>query len=153
MITLEPLLSFTNPITVQAIGRTPFGTRTTYVIGEGQFTGARLRGRILPGGGDWMLEGADGLCRLDVRKTFETDDGALIDVRYIGLYQVSDAVNACLASGGSCQFGDTLFQVQAQFETSDTRYAWLNRTVTVGEGRETAEGVVYQLYALEHAQP
>ena len=129
------------------------GRRRFIAITGGTVEGPRLRGIVLPGGGDWMLEGADGLCRLDVRKTFETDDGALIDVRYIGLYQVSDAVNACLASGGSCQFGDTLFQVQAQFETSDTRYAWLNRTVAVGEGRETAEGVVYQLYALEHAQP
>ncbi len=148
MLTLEPLLTFSNPITVQAIGQTPFGTRTTYIVGEGQFSGARLRGRILPGGGDWMLEGADGLCRLDVRKTLKTDDGALIDLRYTGLYQISEAVTARLAEGGSCDFGDTLFQVQATFETGDARYAWLNRTLAVGEARETSDGVVYRLYAV-----
>lgn len=148
MLTLEPLLSFRNPITVHAVGKTPFGIRTTYVIGAGTFEGPRLRGKILPGGGDWMLEGADGLCQLDVRKTFETDDGAIIDVRYTGLYQYDAAVTARLANGQSCDFGDTLFQVQARFETGDKRYAWLNRTLAVGEARETSEGVAYQLYAL-----
>ena len=148
MLMLEPLLSFSNPITVQAIGQTPFGTRTTYIVGEGTFAGPRLRGRILPGGGDWMVEGGDGLCQLDVRKTFETHDGALIDVRYTGLYQISPAVTARLAAGESCDFGDTLFQVQARFETGDARYGWLNRTLAVGEARETSAGVEYRLYAL-----
>ncbi len=43
MIKLEPLLRFTNPVTVQPIGHTPFGERTTYIVGEGVFTGPRLR--------------------------------------------------------------------------------------------------------------
>lgn len=148
MLRLEPLLCFSNGVTVHPIGATPFGARTTYVIGEGRFEGPRLRGRILPGGGDWLLRGADGLSKLDVRKTFETDDGAFIDVRYGGLYRFSDAITAKLKQGGESQFGETLFQVQAQFETGDARYAWLNETLAVGEGRETQDGVIYQLYAL-----
>lgn len=150
MLRLEPLLTFSNGVTVQAIGKTPFGERTTYIIGEGRFQGPRMKGRILPGGGDWLLRGAEGLAKLDVRKTFETDDGALIDVRYTGLYRFSNAVTAKLHAGGASAFGDTLFQVQAQFETGDTRYAWLNETLAVGEGRETPSGVVYQLYTIEN---
>lgn len=145
---LEPLLSFSNGVTVQAIGQTPFGHRTTYVITEGRFEGPRLKGSILPGGGDWLLRGEGGLAKLDVRKTFETDDGALIDVRYIGLYRFDDTVTAKLERGEPSDFGDTLFQVQVQFETGDPRYAWLNTTLAVGEGRETPDGVVYALYAL-----
>ncbi len=151
MLTLEPLLTFTNPITVQAIGATPFGTRTTYIVGAGTFEGPRLRGTILPGGGDWMTEGADGLCQLDVRKTFATDDGALIDVRYTGLYRYSETVSARLAAGLSCDFGDTLFQVQARFATGADKYHWLNATLAVGEACETAQGVRYRLYAIVRA--
>jgi hypothetical protein len=149
MLQLAPLLTFTNGVSVQSIGKTPFGERTTYIIGEGRFEGPRIKGRILPGGGDWLLRGADGLSKLDVRKTFETDDGALIDVRYTGLYRFSDAVTAKLEAGASSDFGDTLFHIQAQFETGDPRYAWLNATLAVGEGRETPAGVVYQLYAIQ----
>ena len=150
MIKLIPLLRFSNGVTVQRIGQTPFGDRTTYVVGEGVFTGARLRGRILAGGGDWFVRGARDLARLDVRKTFETDDGALIHVTYTGLYKFSDAVTRALSLGQDTQFGDTLFLAQVQFETGDARYAWLNETLAVAEARETAAGVEYQLYDLAH---
>lgn len=141
MIKLEPLLRFSNPVTGQPIGRTPFGERTTYIVGEGTFTGSKLRGRILAGGGDWFLRGANDLARLDVRKTFETDDGALIHVSYVGLYKFNAAVNRTLSLGMDAQFGDTLFMAQVQFETGDLRYAWLNETMAVAEARETSTGV------------
>lgn len=150
MIKLEPLLRFSNGVTAQAIGRTPFGERTTYIVGEGVFVGPKLRGRILAGGGDWFVRGAGDLARLDVRKTFETDDGALIHVSYIGLYKYNAAVGHTLSQGGDARFGDTLFMAQVQFETGDPRYAWLNETLAVAEARETAAGVEYQLYALSH---
>ncbi|NBO94100.1 MAG: DUF3237 domain-containing protein [Planctomycetia bacterium] len=148
MLKLEPLLRFSNGVIIHSIGKTPFGDRTTYVIGEGRFEGPRLKGRILPGGGDWLLRGTGGLSKLDVRKTFETDDGAMIDVRYVGLYRFSDEVTTKLSGGGASEFGDTLFQVQAQFETGDQRYAWLNEVLAIGEGRETQSGVDYQLYSI-----
>lgn len=147
---LTPLLTFRNTLSaVQPIGDTPFGHRITYIIGEGRFEGERLKGRILPGGGDWLIRGADGLARLDVRKTFETDDQALIHVSYTGLYKFSDEITARLASGEDCEFGDTLFLTQVQFETGDLRYAWLNETLAIGEGRETQTGVEYQISSIE----
>ena len=150
MIKLEPLLKFSNGVTVQPIGRTPFGERTTYVVGDGVFEGVRLRGRVLAGGGDWFVRGADDLARLDVRKTLETHDGALIHVSYTGLYKFNADVTRRLSLGQDAQFGDTLFMAQVQFETGDQRYAWLNETLAVAEARETAAGVEYQLYALTH---
>ena len=100
MIKLEPLLTFSNPVTVQVIGQTPFGERTTYIVAEDSFSGPKLRGRILAGGGDWFVRGAQDLARLDVRKTFETDDGALIHVTYTGLYKFNAAVSRISAAGG-----------------------------------------------------
>lgn len=151
MIKLDSLLCFTNGVTVQPIGKTPFGERTTYIVGEGTFGGARLSGRVLAGGGDWFVRGNGDLAKLDVRKTLETNDGALIHVTYTGLYKFDSEVRRKLAAGGDAQFGDTLFMAQVQFETGDERYAWLNETLAVAEARETSSGVEYQLYAMSHA--
>ncbi len=86
-----------------------------------------------------------------MRKTFETDDGALVHVTYVGLYKFSAAVSRTLSSGGDAQFGDTLFMAQVQFETGNAKYAWLNETLAVAEARETSSGVEYQMYAMSHA--
>lgn len=150
MLRLEPLMQFSNDVSVQSIGLTPFGERTTYVTQPGVFDGPRLRGRILPGGGDWLVRGAGGLSRIDVRKTFETDDGALIHVNYTGLYKFDPEVTAKLVKGESTQFGETLFMAAVFFETGDERYAWINETMAVAEARETPQGVIYQLYSLEY---
>src|SRR5258706_8960594 len=64
----------------QKIGAVPHGTRVTAPIASGQFEGPRLRGKVLPGGGDWTLLRADGVLELDLRLTLETDDGALIHI-------------------------------------------------------------------------
>src|SRR5258706_12487830 len=69
----------------QKIGAVPQGTRVTAPIASGQFEGPRLRGKVLPGGGDWTLLRADGVLELDLRLTLETDDGALIHMTFEGI--------------------------------------------------------------------
>src|SRR5437667_3594786 len=70
---------------VQKIGAVPHGTRVTAPITSGHFEGPRLRGKVLPGGGDWTLLRGDGVLELDLRLTLETDDGALIHMTSLGL--------------------------------------------------------------------
>src|SRR2546426_10470261 len=69
----------------QKIGAVPHGTRVTAPITSGHFEGPRLRGRVLPGGGDWTLLRGDGVLELDLRLTLETDDGALIHMTSVRL--------------------------------------------------------------------
>src|SRR5207248_5230099 len=69
----------------QKIGDVPHGTRATVPISGGRFEGPRLRGRVVPGGGDWTLLRTDGVLELDLRLTLETDDGALIHMTSFGL--------------------------------------------------------------------
>ena len=57
---------------------THLGTRLTFVVKGGRFEGPRFRGEMLPGGGDWVSLGADGISRMDVRATMRTHDGVLI---------------------------------------------------------------------------
>src|SRR5262249_55625012 len=70
---------------VQKVGAVPHGTRVTAPIRDGRFEGPRLRGKVLPGGGDWTLLRGDGVLELDLRVTLETDEGALIHMTSFGL--------------------------------------------------------------------
>ena len=67
------------------IGAVPHGTRVIAPIASGHFEGPRLRGKVLPGGGDWTLLRGDGVLELDLRLTLETDDGALIHMTFEGI--------------------------------------------------------------------
>ena len=67
------------------IGATARGTRRYYPAIGGSFEGPRLRGEVLPDGGDWLLMRPDGVLEQDVRITLRTDDGAFIYVRYAGM--------------------------------------------------------------------
>lgn len=74
---LEHLLDIRIEFDPPQIFATPIGARLTYVIKRGRCQGPRITGDVLPGGGDWILYGTDGVARLDVRATVRTDDGAL----------------------------------------------------------------------------
>ena len=80
------------------IGAVPHGTRVTAPIAEGRFEGPRLRGRVLPGGGDWTLLRGDGVLELDLRITLETDDRALIHMTSFGLRHEGGRPGTKLAS-------------------------------------------------------
>ena len=65
----------------QDIGAGPHGTRITFPVIGGTFEGERLRGKVLSGGDDWVIQRADGVYELDLRVTLETDDGAIRPIR------------------------------------------------------------------------
>src|SRR5262249_7479156 len=83
----------------QKLGTVPHGVRLIVPVTGGQFEGPRLRGRVLPGGGDWLLLRSDGVLELDLRITLETDDRALIDMRFQGLRHGPPDVIAALSRG------------------------------------------------------
>jgi Protein of unknown function (DUF3237) len=54
---LEPLMTLRADLEAPiVIGAGPPGMRTITNVTGGSFEGARLRGRILPGGGDWAFK-------------------------------------------------------------------------------------------------
>src|SRR5580698_3225680 len=69
----------------QKIGAVPHGIRATAPITGGTFEGPRLRGKVLPGGGDWTLLRPDGVLELDMRITLQTEDDALIYMTLTGI--------------------------------------------------------------------
>lgn len=130
-----------------AVGAGPYGTRLVFVVTGGSFEGKRLNGKILSGGGDWMLVGPDGWARLDVRAQFLTEDGAALYLTYTGLIEMNEKIGQALAAGGGTDYGDQYFRTTPRIETGDPRYAWLNQTVFVAEGRlQPGRIVEYQVY-------
>jgi hypothetical protein len=71
VVDLDPRLTF---------GAGPYGNRVLFGSAGGSFDGPRLRGEVLPGGGDWALFRPDGAMALDVRLALRTHDGALVHV-------------------------------------------------------------------------
>ncbi len=146
---LEFLMEYTANLNLppRDTGAGPFGTRGLAVVTGGSFEGPRLKGTIWAGGGDWWLRGSDGVLRLDVRATFETDDGALIYGQYYGVSR-SEAGRPGAQPGETSEWGDAYFMTTPRFETGDDRYSWLNGLVCVAEGKRTEQGVAYRVYAL-----
>src|SRR5436305_8882385 len=107
----------------QKIGAVPHGTRVTAPITSGHFEGPRLRGKVLPGGGDWTLLRPDGVLELDLRITLETDDGALIGMSSFGLRHGPVEVLAALSRGEPVDPSEYYFRTAPRFETSAPRYA------------------------------
>ena len=128
------------------IGAGPIGVRMYYDVIGGEVTGERLRGKVL-GGGEWALIGPDGFLRIDVRVQVETHDGAYLYIQYVGLLGLNDAVQRALATGGGTDYGDQYFFTNPRIETGDPRYAWVNTTFIVGEGRVLPGlGVEYRVW-------
>jgi Protein of unknown function (DUF3237) len=127
----RPLMTLRlNTAPVQNVGAGPRGTRLTFPITGGSFDGDRLRGKVLSGGGDWVVKRSDGILELDLRITLETDDGALIHMTFEGIRD--DA-----APGGP------YFRTLPRFETADAKYSFLNRLLAVGTGEIQSGGPVH----------
>ncbi len=116
----------------QPVGATPHGTRNIVYVKSGTVTGPKLTGKVLPGGGDWLLVRPDGVGEVDVRATIQTDDGALIYTHYRGILN----------------FQTGYFRTTPRYETSHERYKWLNDIVAVGVGQSIPTGVRYHIYRI-----
>jgi hypothetical protein len=132
----------------QKIGAVPHGTRVTAPIASGHFEGPRLRGKVLPGGGDWTLLRGDGVLELDLRVTLETDDGALIHLASFGLRHGPAEVLAALARGETVDPATYYFRTTPRFETAHPKYAFLNRLLAVSTGDRRAGGPIYTIEEL-----
>jgi hypothetical protein len=128
------------------LGSTPVGGRRIGVITGGRFEGDRLSGVVLDGGSDWQTLRSDGSLSLDVRLVLKTDDGALIAMTYQGIRSGAPAVLQRLADGEDVDPSSYYFRTNPLFETSDTRYAWLNRVIAIGVGHRPPTGPVYSIF-------
>jgi len=129
----------------QKIGAIPHGMRSIVPVIGGDFEGPRLRGKVTPGGGDWLLLRSDAVLELDLRVTLETDDRALIHMSFQGLrHGPADGI-AALGRGEVVDPASYYFRTVPRFETSAEKYAFLNRIITVGVGETRPDGAVHRI--------
>jgi hypothetical protein len=130
----------------QELGDGPLGRRRIIGITGGRVFGARLSGRVLPGGADWQVIRADGVADLDARYTLETHDGALIYVRNRGYRHGPEEVLRRIASGENVDPSQYYMRTTPLFETGDGRYAWLNRMVCVATAARRPAAVELEVF-------
>lgn len=132
----------------QMIGQTPQGNRQIFYVRSGTFEGPRMKGQVLPGGGDWFLLRPDNVGELDVRGTLKTDDGALIYATYRGIFSASREAWEKIYKGEPVDRDQYYFYTAPIFQTSAPDYLWLNRILAVGIGSAVPGGVAYRVFAL-----
>jgi len=151
IIKLIPLTKMTaNVENISSTRRMPLGIRQNYIVSGGTLEGA-LSGRVLPGGGDFLLVDPGGLGHVDARVTWELSDGTIVYVQYLGRIVMSEKVAEAFKTGGETAAGDTYFVIQVRFEVGDGPYGWLNSIVAIGEGRVApGRSIQYTIYRCEH---
>ncbi len=119
------------------IGQTLTGKRTIYPVLDGFFEGPNLKGKVLPNGGDWLLQTDETSHKLDVRASLQTNEGENIYVNYQGYLKLNAD-------------GTYYFRTTPYFETNSKKLAFLNHTVCVGVGTivKPGETVSYKVYQI-----
>lgn len=139
---------------ILALGASPWRNRRVGYITGGRFEGPRLKGEILPGGGNWpeASVGPDGAAvgTFDARSVWKTDDGALIYVTYTGRSLIPADVGAAFRDPAQPHVDPSRYKLHIAplFETADPRYAWLNAVLAVGCGERVQGGVRHYIYAI-----
>jgi len=144
-----PDLEFLFRVEVEAgeevpVGDTPYGSvRFTHAVG-GTVEGPRLRGELLPLGGDRVVGRADGTFEINVLQPIRTHDGHTILMTYKGLIRGLDE-----SADGPSDPSQVYWRTAPMFETAAEPYAWLNGLVAVGVGGFISPGKVgYEIYAV-----
>ena len=131
------------------VGNGPFGKRMTFEVHGGEFKGKKLNGKIRDAGcADWMTIDDKGYGHLDVRASFETDDGANIYVQYSGVIELTSKIMGVLAGEGETNFGEQNFFINPRMQTGDERYDWVNNIFCVAQGRLVPGKVEYEVFQL-----
>jgi hypothetical protein len=147
MLSPEPLFRIHADLAdILHLGQTPYGDRRVINILGGRVEGARLSGRVLPGGADWQIVRPDGVADLMARYTIETDAGARILVASDGLRHGPPEVIERLARGDAVDPAHYYFRTAMRFETSDPACDWLNRIIALGRGAREARAVRLEVF-------
>jgi hypothetical protein len=117
----------------EIIGPVPEGIRANFYVTGGEVKGPKLNGKILPVGGDWLTIRPDGVGILDVRATFETNDGALIYTTYSGVLDLGENGYQKFLKQELPEY--IQLRIAPRYHTAHPEYQWLNRIQCLGIGQ------------------
>jgi len=133
---------------VRILGGGRFGERRVIPIIGGRVSGARISGVIQAGGADWQTVSAAGMVEMNARYTFETGDGAIIEIKNYGFRHGPANIMRRLAAGETVPAQSYYMRSTATLETGHPDYAWVNGMMFVGTGARNAALVQIDLYSV-----
>jgi len=145
----EHIFSYTATLNLpERIGPVAEGIKANFYVTGGKVEGPKVKGKVLPVGGDWLTIRTDGVGILDVRATMETHDAALIYTAYSGMMDLGkDGYQKVLQRNLPA-----IIHIQSapRYYTAHPEYQWLNRVQCVGIGQfEIAKlEVSFDIYAI-----
>jgi hypothetical protein len=128
------------------LGPAPFGHRRVVNLLGGTVTGAKLQGRVLPGGADWQIMAANGCIDLHARYTLESDAGALIQVESKGMRCAPPDILERLGRGENVDPSLYYFRTVMRFETAHPTTDWMNRILALARGAREKNAVKLDVY-------
>lgn len=141
----RPLFSIDLVSSPQQLGVVAAGySRRISSITDGAFSGERLRGKVLPNGGDWVITRPDGVMQMDVRALLQSESGGLIYMTYTGRFIPAGSPRADATRDSAAPY----FRSAVQFETADPELMWLNDLVAFGMGRKDPASIHYDIYEI-----
>jgi len=147
MISPEPMFRIHCEVAnILDFGPAPFGHRRVVNLLGGTVSGAKLSGRIVPGGADWQIMAADGALDIHARYTIESDAGALIQVDSRGVRNGPPDVMARLGRGEDVDPALYYFRTVMRFETAHPSAMWLNRILALAKGAREKNAVKLDVY-------
>lgn len=147
MISREPIFTVQCELAgILDLGPAPFGHRRVVNILGGTITGAKLTGRILPGGADWQIMAAGGALDIHARYTIESDAGALILVDSKGVRNGLPEVLARLGRGEDVDPSLYYFRTVMRFETAHPAAVWMNSILALARGSREKNAVRLDVY-------
>ena len=150
----EPQFEYTMSVRIKlkpkiAVGPLAQGGDRYFVeILEGSFEGPRLKGKVLPGGGDWAHVRPDGTLDFDARYNLQHEDGSLIYLQNRGFRWGPAEVMARLARREHVDASEYYMRVTPRFEVAQGPHDWLARHVFIGIGDKIPEGNVIHYFRL-----
>jgi hypothetical protein len=107
---------------------------------SGEFHGPRLKGHVLPSGGDAPTVRRDGIAALDARYFLQVDDGTLIRIHNRGIFRMDQEVRERIGRGEDVDPDDYYIRTSPVFEVPEGPHDWLSRYTFVGIGRRHVSG-------------
>lgn len=113
----------------------------------GTVDGPRLRGTVVPGGGDWFVRRGPTCIQLDARYLLRAEDGALIDIVNHGYYRTASAeVMERADRGEPVDPADLYYRTSPVFRSDAPAHRWLAESVFVGLARSEGEQVCIRFF-------
>ena len=120
---------------------------------DGWVDGPRIKGKIIPPSSDALRNMGNGVSRLDVRLTIQTDDDQIIFASYNGVSYCQKEARDRFLKGEMLRTGDCYFITAPTFETKSERYVWLNSVQAVGKMLELKRGedarLMYDIFIIK----